>query len=188
MRFSRGKGDARKKMRMDGQVVMRKKGNKTCVSCIFQCFNAYLSAYFASGAARTNAPGQEIGENTKKMEANRPRPCHLRVASRLRASAHFPRTPGMQRNKISRLYPRSQHCKPLARLHTHFPRTPENKGTKRASRALVRRVASRLRFRKLPRLFCGRRAKVLLRRLRTCRSFRVPSRTGRGSLFHGYAL
>lgn len=157
MRFSRGKGDARKKMRMDGQVVMRKKGNKTCVSCIFQCFNAYLSAYFASGAARTNAPGQEIGENTKKMEANRPRPCHLRVASRLRASAHS-------------------------------PRTPENKGTKRASRALVRRVASRLRFRKLPRLFCGRRAKVLLRRLRTCRSFRVPSRTGRGSLFHGYAL
>ena len=150
MRFSRGKGDARKKMRMDGQVVMRKKGNKTCVSCIFQCFNAYLSAYFASGAARTNAPGQEIGENTKKMEANRPRPCHLRVASRLRASAHyprtpenkgtklavctlarniasrlrasayFPRTPGMQRNKISRLYSRSQHCKPLARLRP-FP-------------------------------------------------------------------
>ena len=139
---------------------------------------------FASGAARTNAPGQEIGENTKKMEANRPRPCHLRVASRLRAFAHFPRTPenkgtklavctlarniasrlrasahfprtpenkgiklavctlarniasrlrastyfprtpGMQRNKISRLYPRPQHCKPLARLHTHFPRTP----------------------------------------------------------------
>ena len=74
------------------------------------------------------------------------------------------------------------------RASAHSPRTPENKGTKRASRVLVRRVASRLRFRKLPRLFCGRRAKVLLRRLRTCRSFRVPSRTGRGSLFHGYAL
>ncbi len=166
---------------------MRKKGNKTCVSCIFQCFNAYLSAYFASGAARTNAPGQEIGENTKKMEANRPRPCHLRVASRLRASTHFPRTPENKGTKLA-VCTLARNIASRLRASAHSPRTPENKGTKRASRALVRRVASRLRFRKLPRLFCGRRAKVLLRRLRTCRSFRVPSRTGRGSLFHGYAL
>ena len=173
---------------------------------------------FASGAARTNAPGQEIGENTKKMEANRPRPCHLRVASRLRASAHSPRTPENKGTKRA-VCTLARNIASRLRASAHFPRTPENKGiklavctlarniasrlrastpisrerqefkgTKRASRVLVRRVASRLRFRKLPRLFCGRRAKVLLRRLRTCRSFRVPSRTGRGSLFHGYAL